>query len=152
MGDSHSSKPGSRPHNDPSQVIPRRAADASRDPLRDAPVAPRRAAGASRDSLRDAPVAPRRAAGASRDSLRDAPVAPAAARDKTAPGSDSDAGRAGRIVHDARGNAVWDWIKDTTRVAIDSTSRLLKRLEVPDLQMEDTREVELRVESERDAG
>lgn len=80
------------------------------------------------------------------------PVTPPAARDKTTPGSDPSAGKAGRIVHDARGNAVWDWVKDTTRIAIDSTSRLLKRLEVPELQMEDAREQEPRAESERDAG
>ena len=59
---------------------------------------------------------------------------------------------AGRVVHDERGNAVWDWIKDTTRIAIDSTSRLLKKLEVPELTMEDTQSHELRIESDRDAG
>ncbi len=44
---------------------------------------------------------------------------------------------AGRVVHDERGNAVWDWMKDAARVAIDSTSRVLKRLEVPELKLED---------------
>jgi hypothetical protein len=44
----------------------------------------------------------------------------------------------GHVVHDARGNAVWTWVKDTARIAIDSTSRLLKRLEVPELKLEDT--------------
>ena len=58
---------------------------------------------------------------------------------------------AGRIVHDDRGNAVWDWVKDTARVAIESTSRLLKKLEVPELKLEDTHK-ELRIESGRDAG
>ena len=62
------------------------------------------------------------------------------------------AGRSGRVVHDDRGNAVWDWLKDTGRMAIDSTSRLLKRLEVPELKVEDTQDNPLSVESDRDAG
>ena len=98
MGDSNSSKPGSRPSAPPSSpTTPTRGAkpDAAPDPL---------------------------------------------------------AGRSGRIVHDERGNAVWDWIKDTGRMAIDSTSRLLKRLEVPELKVEDTQDNPLSVESDRDAG
>jgi hypothetical protein len=71
---------------------------------------------------------------------------------KTGPSSDDSDRLTGRIVHDERGNAVWDWVKDTARIAIDSTSRLLKRLEVPELKMEDTQNNELRVESNRDAG
>ena len=59
---------------------------------------------------------------------------------------------AGRIVHDERGNAVWDWLKETSRIAIESTSRLLKRLEVPELKVEGDKDEELRVESDRDAG
>ncbi len=66
---------------------------------------------------------------------------------------DQFAGKAGRVIHDARGNAVWDWVKETSRIAIDSTSRLLKRLEVPELKVEDTQpNNELSLESERDAG
>jgi hypothetical protein len=61
-------------------------------------------------------------------------------------------GTSGRVVHDERGNAVWDWVKDTTRIAIDSTSRLLKKLETPELKMEEAKDEELRVESERDSG
>ena len=41
---------------------------------------------------------------------------------------DKDVG-AGRVVHDSRGNAVWDWVKETSRIAIESTSRLLRKLE-----------------------
>ena len=65
---------------------------------------------------------------------------------------DSRGNTAGRIVHDERGNAVWDWLKDTARTAIDSTSRLLRKLEVPELKMEDTQSQELRLESDRDQG
>jgi len=77
---------------------------------------------------------------------------PAASAKPVAPKDEFD-GKSGRIVHDERGNAVWDWIKETSRIAIDSTSRLLKRLEVPELKMEDTQKNnELSVESDRDAG
>jgi hypothetical protein len=66
---------------------------------------------------------------------------------------DQFAGKSGRVIHDARGNAVWDWVKETSRIAIDSTSRLLKRLEVPELKMEDTQpNKELSVETDRDSG
>jgi hypothetical protein len=82
------------------------------------------------------------------------PAGPAAANSKPTPtaANASDDKPAGRVIHDERGNAVWDWLKDTARIAIDSTSRLLMRLEVPELTMEeDTREQE-RMESERDRG
>jgi hypothetical protein len=59
---------------------------------------------------------------------------------------------AGRVVHDSRGNAVWDWVKETGRFCIESTSAMLKRLEVPGLNMENEKDGELRVEDERDCG
>ena len=66
---------------------------------------------------------------------------------------DPSAGRSGRVVHDERGNAVWDWLKHTGRMAIDSTSRLLKRLEVPELKVEeDPQDNSLSIESDRDSG
>jgi hypothetical protein len=81
------------------------------------------------------------------------PARPAAASEKPqAPAADPCAGRSGRVVHDERGNAVWDWVKDTARIAIDSTSRLLKKLEVPELKMEDTQSHPLGLESDRDPG
>ena len=49
----------------------------------------------------------------------------------------ADAGSArpaGGVVHDDRGNAVWKWGGDAARS--DSTSRVLRRLEVPDLKIE----------------
>jgi hypothetical protein len=51
----------------------------------------------------------------------------------------------GQVVHDSRGGAVWDWLKHTGRQALDSTSRLLKKLEVPELKVEDTHDEELRI-------
>jgi hypothetical protein len=57
-------------------------------------------------------------------------------------------------VHDSRGNAVWQWVKDTGRHAIESTSALLKKLEVPELKVEDHKEKdnELRLEDDVDPG
>jgi hypothetical protein len=56
-------------------------------------------------------------------------------------------------VHDSRGNAVWQWVKDAGRVCIESTSMLLKKLEVPDLKVEDHKKDDgLRLEDDVDQG
>lgn len=65
--------------------------------------------------------------------------------------STSKEGPQGRVVHDERGNAVWDWLKETGRIAIESTSRLLRKLEMPELKVEDKKDEELRLE-DRDSG
>lgn len=54
-------------------------------------------------------------------------------------------GATGRVVHDERGNAVWDWMKNTGRHAIESTTRMLRKLEVADLKFEDPKDEELRI-------
>lgn len=61
-------------------------------------------------------------------------------------------GSGGRVVHDSRGNAVWQWVKETGRHAIESTSALLKKLEVPELKIEDKDDGELRLEEDVDPG
>lgn len=48
-----------------------------------------------------------------------------------------DPKKPGGVKHDSRGNAVWQWAADTGRHAIDSTSRLLKRLDVPGLKIDE---------------
>lgn len=72
-----------------------------------------------------------------------APPSPPAARPTTP---------SGRVRHDDRGNAVWDWLKDTGRNLVDSTSRLLRKLEEPQLKVEDEQDKELRIQSDRDPG
>ena len=75
------------------------------------------------------------------------------------PGKDSvdmprGAGPSGRVRHDARGVAVWDWAVASGEFATLSTTRALKKLEVSDLKIEDTvRPPQLKLEvSGRDKG
>ena len=56
-------------------------------------------------------------------------LGPPGARDQRKPGDG--------VQYDQRGNAIWKWAVDTGKHAIDSTSRLLKRLEVPELTLDD---------------
>jgi hypothetical protein len=44
---------------------------------------------------------------------------------------------AGRVRHDSSGRAIWEWAAESGRHAIDSTSRLLKRLDMPGLTLAD---------------
>ena len=120
MGDSHDSKPGSRPGGS-------------------LPPAQGPAAGQKPSAIGQRPSA--------------IGEKPAATSQNSPDSSDQFAGKSGRVIHDERGNAVWDWLKETSRIAIDSTSRLLKRLEVPELKVEDTQpNKELSVEADRDSG
>jgi hypothetical protein len=59
-------------------------------------------------------------------------------------GGEKDGGkpdRPGAVQHDARGNAVWQWAVESGRHAIENTTHLLRRLEVPGLKLEDDPEV-----------
>ena len=71
--------------------------------------------------------------------LRNPPPAPASKPAAAAPGE----GISGRVRHDERGNAVWDIAVSTGVFALESTSKLLKRLEAPELKIADERELEL---------
>ncbi len=66
--------------------------------------------------------------------------------------SQTSTGVTGHVVHDDRGNAVWDWMKQTGRAALDTTTRMLRRLETPELKMEDTLDKELRIEPDPASG
>jgi hypothetical protein len=84
------------------------------------------------------PAPPGRPAAQPTPSTRpDHPAAPSA--------RSGDAGATGKVVHDDRGNAVWDWVKTTGKHAIESTSRLLRKLELPELKFEDPKDEELRI-------
>ena len=85
------------------------------------------------------------------------PATPAPARKESAPATAPKPGErehgAGRIVHDDRGNAVWNWVKGTGRFCIDSTSALLKKLDFGDLKVEGEKDEGLRLDDPgRDSG
>jgi hypothetical protein len=83
------------------------------------------------------------------------PTAPARKEPAASPPKPAERDRgAGRVVHDERGNAVWNWAKETGRFCIDSTSALLKKLNFGDLKVEGKEEEGLRLEDDqpRDAG
>jgi len=58
---------------------------------------------------------------------------PAAAARTKAPAPQA----AGSVKHDSRGNAVWNWAVSLGKEALESTSRLLKKLEVPELKVDE---------------
>ncbi len=58
----------------------------------------------------------------------------------------------GKVVHDDRGNAVWEFIAQTSRICIEATSRLLKKLDTPELKIEDAQDEELRIMPEPTKG
>ncbi len=47
----------------------------------------------------------------------------------------------GQVRHDDRGQAVWHWAVDTARNAINSTSQLLRKLDLSDLSLEEEKPV-----------
>ena len=93
------------------------------------------------------PVSPARPAGTA---SRSAAPLPAAAPAKEAATAGQPRTQTGKVVHDERGNAVWDWLKQTGRNAIESTTRMLRKLESPELKVEQTHEEELRIQPDND--
>ncbi len=100
-----------------------------------------------------APQAPE-SPGKSRGAAQDARTSATASRAAAAPAASGSGGRAGspapqesaascrgapsgRVAHDARGNAVWKWAAEASALALESTSRLLKKLELPELAVDD---------------
>jgi hypothetical protein len=81
---------------------------------------------------------------------RSGPSTPAAAPVKATAHPGQPAPQTGKVVHDERGNAVWDWLKQTGRNAIESTTRMLRKLESPELKVEQTHEEELRIQPDSD--
>ena len=47
----------------------------------------------------------------------------------------------GRVVHDSRGNAKWDWAVSTAVLAKKTIAELMNTLEVPTLAIESEREI-----------
>src|SRR5690349_21546256 len=73
----------------------------------------------------------------------------------TASDKDDPSKPAGRVRHDSGGRAVWEWAVESGKHAIDSTSALLKKLELSGLRLmedkkkgaaEDAEEEELSME------
>ena len=46
-----------------------------------------------------------------------------------------------KISYDSRGNPVWQWAVDSGRHLMESTSLLLKRLDIPGLKLEDDEKI-----------
>jgi hypothetical protein len=47
-------------------------------------------------------------------------------------------GSSGRVRHDERGNAIWDWVTTTTKNALLSATNMLKKLDSTELSLEET--------------
>lgn len=77
------------------------------------------------------------------DKQIDEVVKTAISRDSNAPAS----GPSGRVRHDERGVAVWDWAVASGEFETLSTTRALKKLEVADLKIEDHKPAELKLET-----
>jgi hypothetical protein len=84
--------------------------------------------------------------------LRRAEAADRESSDAIKPKSSQDSldmprsGPSGRVRHDERGVAVWDWAVATGEFAALSTTRALKKLEVADLKIDDHTSRELKLE------
>ncbi len=77
-------------------------------------------------------------------------LSPAAVRQHTEPGP---SGPAGRVRHDDRGRAVWDWAVATGEFATLSATNVMRKLETTELSIEETqRAIKAMQAPTRDAG
>jgi hypothetical protein len=53
------------------------------------------------------------------------------------PDANPSSSQAGRILHDSRGNAVWKWDKVSDPSSTASTSKMLRKLDLASLRLED---------------
>jgi hypothetical protein len=69
----------------------------------------------------------------------------------TAPSSDTKtaSSQAGRIVHDSRGNAVWNWDKGSDPSSTASTSKMLRKLDLANLRVEEAAQPEKPLEPKK---
>jgi hypothetical protein len=51
------------------------------------------------------------------------------------PDKDKETPRSGRVRHEPGGRAIWEWAVESGKHAIDSTSRLLKKLDITSLRV-----------------
>lgn len=70
---------------------------------------------------------------------------------RNAPARDADI-PAGRVRHDERGMAVWDWAVASGEFAALSATNVMRKLDVGDLKIEETQRAVKAMESPRDAG
>src|SRR5438874_788925 len=63
--------------------------------------------------------------------------APQALHNASPTGSRPEGKPTGRVKHDDRGNAIWEWAVATGKFGIDAVSQRLKKLEVPSLSLVD---------------
>jgi hypothetical protein len=75
------------------------------------------------------------------------------ARDETDADLPRNSGPSGRVRHDERGMAVWDWAVATGEFATLSATRAMKKLSIDDLQIEESTPAKLTVAPQgRDVG
>lgn len=65
-------------------------------------------------------------------------------KDRKTPDAKDAPSQAGHIVHDSRGNAVWKWDKDNDPSSTASTSKMLRKLDIGSLRVEDAAPTEAR--------
>jgi hypothetical protein len=82
------------------------------------------------------PSAPRAAPQPAQSARPQTPAPRPPAVDPNAPRRPSSSG--GRVTHDERGNAVWEWVTTATRQAILSATSLLRKLDSSELSLEET--------------